>query len=85
VPPPLRRSTLVLEAVAILVLLLEMRVGYVLTFAQEGNSAEATGAAFAPPILVLLVLLGFRGSGKAKTRRSRATIACWVLGIMLVS
>jgi len=84
-PPPPRWSTLILEAVAILVLLLDMRIGYVLSFAQEGNSAEATGAAFAPPILVLLVLLAFRSFGKAKTRRSKAVIACWVLGIMLVS
>jgi hypothetical protein len=85
VPPPVRRSTPVLEVAAVLLLLLEMRVGYVLTFAQEGNSAEATGAALAPPILVLLVLLAFRGFGKAKTRRSKAIIACWVLGIMFFS
>ncbi len=86
-PPPVaapRRSTLVLEGVAVLLLALNVLASFGKASAEQRGVAYALGAAVAPVVLVLVVLGVARFFKRARTRRSRAVFACWASGIFLV-
>lgn len=70
-----------LETIAVVLLLLNT-LGAWGNARPQGDTAYAIGAVLAPAILVLLVVGVFRAFGKAKSRRSRAIIACWTLVLM---
>jgi hypothetical protein len=75
-------STVLPEALATLLLLLDMLLGYAAGVASASNRSEAAGAVVATPVLLGVVLGSFHLFGKAKTRRSRAMTACWTLAII---
>src|SRR5687768_6717355 len=77
------KPPILLEVTSVLLLLLSTFFAFLAAAKDSESIAELIGAGMAPAILALIVLGIFRLFGKAKTRRSIATILFWTLLLML--
>jgi hypothetical protein len=83
-PSPWAGRRVILGVVDVIVLALNFRVAYVAEFARRGTVAAAIGGVLGVVFMMLIVFAVIRAIGKAKTRQSLATVAFWVLLILLI-
>lgn len=79
----IEKSPVLLEVAAILLLLLSTFLSFLSGAKDSKSIAELLGSGSAPAIITLVVLGFSRLLGKARTRRSVATISFWTLLITL--